>query len=198
MKIRRALLASLGFLALLIGAYLIHIRCFRVDVVLYSALFDAALASVVAAGALFRFSCFSGFSVFEKFQMAIIWLLTGCLVAIAVPTVIDRSLSFYILEKLDQSGGSLPLGRFESLFTAGYSKEHRLVDARLTEQLESGTVFMQGDCVRLTAHGRRLAELSRYFRQNLLPRKRLLMGKYTDDLTRPFREVERTPDDVCR
>ena len=198
MKIYRAVVASLGFLALLVGVYLVHIYFFKVDVVLYSSIFDAALATVIAVGALFYLSFFSSFNAFEKLQMAIIWLLSGCLVAISVPTVIDRSLSFYILEKLEQSGGGLRLSRFEDLFTKGYSKEHRLVDVRLTEQLESGTVTIQGDCVKLTPHGWRLASFSRFFRQNLLPKKRLLMGKYSDVLTDPFRDSEKVLDDQCR
>jgi hypothetical protein len=197
MKIYRTLVASLGFLALLVCVYLIHIYFFKVDVVLYSSIFDVVLAALLAVSALFYLSFFSSFNAFEKLQMAVIWLLSGALVAISVPTVIDRSLSFYILEKLEQSGGALQLSRFEDLFTRGYSKEHRLVDVRLTEQLESGTVTIEGDCVKLTAHGHRLAGFSRIFRQNLLPKKRLLMGEYTDVLTDPFRDGEKVPGDEC-
>jgi hypothetical protein len=62
-----------------------------------------------------------------------------------------------------------------------------LVDVRLTEQLQSGTIVIRDGCVLLTDKGRDLAHVSRFFRNNLLPKHRLLMGKYSDALTDPFR-----------
>ena len=90
------------------------------------------------------------------------------------------------------------LNSFEDVFTKEYAKEHRLVDVRLTEQLASGTVTIQDGCVRLTDWGTKLAGFSRYFRQNFLPKERLLMGEYTDALTDPFRYSDKTIDYECR
>lgn len=114
------------------------------------------------------------------------------------PTVIDRSLSFYILEKIQQRGGGIQLDSFEQVFTQEYLKEHRLVDVRLTEQQSSGTIMIQDGCVKLTERGKRLASFSRYFRQNFLPKQRLLMGEYTDDLTDPFRNSEKLFNYECQ
>jgi hypothetical protein len=72
------------------------------------------------------------------------------------------------------------------------------VDVRLTEQLASGTVIIQSGCVKLTERGDRLATFSRFFRLNLLPKKRLLMGEYTDALTDPFRDSEDAHSYECR
>jgi hypothetical protein len=127
------------------------------------------------------------FNHFEKLQLLIIWILVGYGLAISVPTVIDRSLSFYILEKLEQRGGGIKLNAFEEIFTKEYVKEHRLVDVRLTEQLESGTITIIGECVNLTDKGKKLVKFSTMFRRNILPKKRLLMGHYSDDLTNPLR-----------
>lgn len=190
MKITKALIASVVFFLLLLLFYYLHISFFKVDVVFYSAVFDAVIATLFAAIILTGINYFSLFNLFEKFQMIMIWLLCGYILAISVPTVIDRSLSFYILEKIQQYGGGIQLDKFEELFTKGYAKEHRLVDVRLTEQEESGTVTIKDGCVRLTERGRYLANFSRFFRQNLLPKQRLLMGQYTDDLTNPFRHSE--------
>ena len=195
MKIKKALLASGIFLALLLVFYLIHIKYFRVNVVFYSAMLDGLLASVFAAIILFKSKSFSIFNVFEKIQMAAIWFLLGYAFAISIPTVIDRSLSFYILEKLDQRGGGIQLASFEDVFTKEYVKEHRLVDVRLTEQQESGTIIIQDGCVKLTERGKRLASFSRYFRKNFLPKQRLLMGEYTDSLTDPFRPNGKVHDE---
>jgi len=101
--------------------------------------------------------------------------------------VIDRSLSFYLLEKIQQRGGGIRLASFQRVFTDEYVKEHRLVDVRLTEQLKSGTIVILDGCVKLTPRGKYLANFSRYFRRTFLPSKRLLMGEYTDALTDPFR-----------
>jgi hypothetical protein len=89
-------------------------------------------------------------------QLTVVWLLAGSIFAIAVPTVIDRSLSFYILEKIQQRRGGIQLSRFDELFTEEYMKEHRVVDVRVTEQLESGAVIIDDGCVRLTKRGERL------------------------------------------
>lgn len=196
-KVWRFVFLTLAFLALLGVAYAVHVRWFRVDVVLYSALLDGAIVLALAALLAWRWRGFAVFNGFERLQLLLCWGMLAFLFAFAVPTVIDRSLSFYILEKLQQHGGALRQDRFEDLFTRGYAREHHLVDVRLTEQLKSGTVVIEGECVRLTARGDRLAEFSRWFRRNLLPRKRLLMGRYTDALTDPFRAGVVEGDDEC-
>lgn len=197
-KLWRFAWLTLAFGALLALVYAAHVRWFRVDVVLYSALFDGALVLALAALLAWRGVGFAPFNAFERTQLLLCWGLLAFVFAFAVPTVIDRSLSFYILEKLQQHGGGLRQDRFEDLFTRGYAREHHLVDVRLTEQVASGTVLIDGPCVRLTARGEELADFSRWFRRNLLPRKRLLMGQYTDALTDPFRAGVVEGDDACR
>jgi hypothetical protein len=197
MKIKKSLIASCLFLFLLLIFYIIHIKFFRVNVVFYAAIFDGLLASFVASGLLFKVRYFSLFNVFEKVQMAAIWILLSYAFAISVPTVIDRSLSFYILEKLQQRGGGIRFSSFEDVFTKEYVKEHRLVDVRLTEQQSSGTIIIQDGCVKLTKLGDQLASFSSYFRRNFLPKQRLLMGEYSDALTDPFRDSDNRSDYEC-
>jgi len=198
MKHAKALLASVVFLVILLGIYITHIAFFRVNVVLYSAILDVCLGAAITAGILFVFKYFNALNTFEKLQLTVIWLLVGYAFAISVPTVIDRSLSFYILEKIQQRGGGIKYAQFHEVFTKEYVKEHRLVDVRLTEQLESGTITIENGCVKLTNRGERLAAFSRYFRKNFLPRHRLLMGEYSDDLTDPFRNSVKASDYECR
>lgn len=198
MKIARFLAASLAFLALACLIYWIHAAFFRVDVVFYSALFDGVLAVLIAGLAIWRLHVFAIFGAFEKLQMVLIWLLTAYGLAISVPTVLDRSLSFYVLEKLQQRGGGIQQSRFAEIFTQEYLKEHRLVDVRLTEQLQSGTIRIENGCVHLTPKGDRLASFSRFFRAHLLPKQRLLLDSYGDDLVDPFRHSTTTVDYLCR
>ena len=185
-KTRRFVLATLAWLLLLLLVYVAHVRLLAVDVVFYAALLDVALALVLALAALSRLRWFEVFNAFEKAQMLLAWALLGYAWAISVPTVIDRSLSFYMLEKLQQNGGSMPYASFEPVFTRGYAREHRLVDVRLTEQVASGTMVIEGDCVRLTERGKQLANFSRWFRTALLPRQRRLLDRYSGELTAPL------------
>jgi hypothetical protein len=198
MKFVTAVWTSMLFGLLAFVIYYVHLRYFNVDVVLYSAMLDAAIAAGAMTLLLFTRSGFRIFNGYEKAQLGVIWLLAGCLAALAVPTVIDRSLSFYILEKLQQRGGGILQARFEDVFTKEYVKEHRLVDIRLTEQQASGTIVIENGCVKLTGRGERLASFSRFFRRHLLPKHRLIAGTYTDDLTDPFRHSADNVDYRCK
>jgi len=197
MKPVRALLSTLAFVLLLLGIHYLHVLFVRVDVVFYAAMADAVIAAGLAAVPLFAWSGNRRLNGFEKTQLIAIWLLAGYAFAISVPTVVDRSLSFYLLEKLQQRGGGIRQDAFEDVFTKEYMVEHRLVDVRLTEQLASGTISIVDGCVTLTDKGRRLAAASRFYRQHFLPKQRLLMGEYTDWLTDPFRRSTANPGYAC-
>lgn len=198
MKYLKLLTCTVCYVLLLLILYFIHVRYFRIGVVFYSAVLDAVVAAFLALLIVYCFKWFRVFSRFEALQLLSIWLLLGYAFAISVPTVIDRSLSFYILEKLQQRGGGIKLADFEQVFTQEYVKEHRLLDVRLTEQQESGTIQIKDGCVKLTPWGQTLAISSRFFRNNLLPKKRLLMGHYSDDLTDPFRNSPNKVDYLCQ
>ena len=193
MKYLKLVAATAVYAILLLVIYVLHVHYVPVNVVFYSAILDAVFATILAAALIATVRWFKVFTRFETLQLCCIWLLLGYSFAISVPTVIDRSLSFYILEKLQQRGGGIKLDAFDQVFTQEYVKEHRLVDVRLTEQQQSGTVEIKDGCVKLTAWGQTIASSSRYFRAHFLPKQRLLMGKYSDDLTDPFRNsVDRT------
>jgi hypothetical protein len=198
MKYFKLVVATAVYAILLLVIYVLHVRYVPVNVVFYSAILDAVLATLLAITLVATVRWFKVFTRFETLQLCCIWLLLGYSFAISVPTVIDRSLSFYILEKLQQRGGGIKLDAFDQVFTQEYVKEHRLVDVRLTEQQQSGTVEIKDGCVKLTAWGQTIATSSRYFRANFLPKQRLLMGKYSDDLTDPFRNSVERVDYRCQ
>jgi hypothetical protein len=198
MKFVRTVVATLCFLVLLVAIYYVHISYFAVNVVFYAAIADGVIATALVALALFFARYFRPLGHFEKLQLIVILLITGYAIAISVPTVIDRSLSFYILEKLEQRGGGIKQASFADVFTKEYLKEYRLVDIRLTEQLQSGTIEIENGCVKLTKKGHELVRFSSYFRKNWLPKERLLMGQYSDDLTDPFRNSVASPGYECK
>ena len=198
MKYLKLLGATALFGLLLLVVYVIHVRYVPVNVVFYSAILDDVLATGLTLLLLAALGWLRSFSRFEIAQMVCIWLLLGYSFAISVPTVIDRSLSFYILEKLQQRGGGIKLDAFDQVFTQEYVKEHRLMDVRLTEQQQSGTIVIRNGCVLLTEWGQTIATTSRYFRNHFLPKQRLLMGEYSDDLTDPFRNSVKRSDYQCQ
>ena len=183
-KAALALLLTLGYALLTITIYLAHARWFAVDVVFYSALLDAVIAAVAMAVVLVPVG--RVYTAFEKVLLVCVWLLGGYAFAISGPAVLDRSLSFYILEKLQQRGGGVRADAIGPIFVNEYMPEFRLVDVRLTEQLQSGTIVIENGCVKLTPKGEALATLSRYIRTHFMPRHRLLAGEYTDALVDPF------------
>ncbi len=185
------------YIVLLLGAYWVHARWLRVDVVLYAALLDAGVA-LVGIALLLRLPWFRALGRLERAQVVAICALGGYAFAISLPTVLDRSLSFYLLEKLEQRGGGIRADALESVITEEYMNEYRVVDARLTEQLESGTIAVRGGCVVLTPKGRRIAAASSFARRHLLPRHRQLMGEYTDALTDPLATSRAEVDYACR
>lgn len=197
MKYLKFLALLLIFMIVLAIIYVVHSRFFRVDVVFYSAIADGILAAVATLIIASFVNWFKSFTLFERLQTFLICLLLGYGFAISVPTVIDRSLSMYILEKLQQRGGGIQLAAFESVFKDEYMKEHRLVDIRLTEQQQSGTIEIKNGCVKLTEWGLFVASSTTWFRQTLLPKNRLIGEAYTSDLTDPMRNSAQRTDYLC-
>jgi hypothetical protein len=186
------------YLVILFFTYYGYINFFSVDVVFYSSIYAALIALFLYAMVICLTPFFWLLNWYEKFNAIIVAGLLGYIIAISLPTVIDRSLSFYILEKLQQRGGGIQLAKFPYIFTVEYMREHKLVDIRLTEQSKSGTIVIDGDCVRLTEKGNKLANFSRYFRKYFLPQKRLLLDEYTDTLIDPFARSDMSPDYLCK
>lgn len=186
MRLVVALALSICFVVCLLVIYYVHVLYFPVAVIFYSALLDAFLAALVLAVFLYWLPCRYGIDWLAKVLLFVIWLLGGYAFAISVPTVIDRSLSMYILEKLDQRGGAIREESFRDVFVNEYMNEYRLIDVRLTEQVASGTVVIDDGCVKLTERGREIARFTRFFRTHFLARNRLLNDDYTDVLVDPL------------
>lgn len=177
--------------------YLLVIHLIEVDVLFFTTLKIAILSAVILY-AVVRYKSFNFVvDTYFTFSALLICLLLGYIVSISIPTVLDRSLSFYILQKLDQRKG-VRVDGFEYIFSTEYIREHKLVDIRLTEQLNAGTVEIEDDCVRLTRKGKFLSDFATFYRSNLLPKKRLVLDRYTDELNNPFARSDVHPNYLCR
>jgi hypothetical protein len=175
-----------------------HFRFFPVRVLLYDSLLDVGVVGVTmlcAYNLVFRSRM--PLTPHEAVLTITLGLALAVNYAIVVPTVIDRSLSIYILEKLAQQGGSVRYDAFEDILRNQYMSEYRVADIRLTEQLNSGTVTISDGCVRLTSRGERIARFTHFFRTSVLPKQREIMGSYSDALTDPFRDSKDLPQSKC-
>lgn len=196
-KLLDALKSTAFFVFILLSIYYLHITLFKVDVVFYSSILDGFIAAFIVGMLVFVARIAPALNGFEKSLLVVIWLLLGYGYAITIPTVIDRSLSFYIIEKIQQRGGGIKKSSLNHIFTGEFVAESRLADVRLTEQLESGTVELVDGCIVLTEKGDLIASFGQFFRKNLLPKERLLMGEYSADLTDPFKNSAVDVDYTC-
>lgn len=177
---------------------LIHFNFIQVDVVFFSCLIDIAITLFIVAPLAYRL--LSRRKNLTRTEMS----LTGLLISISLvfyavlgPTVIDRSLSFYLIEKLRLRGGEIAYDAFPDIFVKEYMPEYRLMDVRLQEQFSSGFAERRGNCVVLTDKGRFVAGFMDFFRRNMLPKKRNLLGEITDKLTHPFDGAKQVVDVSC-
>lgn len=164
---------------------MIHINFFSVSVILYDGALDAMLALLLTVLIFENFKFYRIYFIqFERVLISMLLILSGFFVVLTIPTIIDRSLSFYLLEKIQREGGGVVLSNLNELVATDYLTEYRVIDMRVTEQLKSGTIYISGDCVRLTTWGEKVAIFSSFFRKNFLAKKRLINNNYSDELTR--------------
>ena len=185
------------YISLYLIIYLIHVNFFEINVIFYAAIFDVAISLLLFAIIFSLTKWASYYSHLEILQSFIIFLLIGYSLSISLPTVIDRSLSFYILEKISAHDGSIKRSAMRDIFINDYINEYKLVEVRITEQVESGTIEVKGKCVNLTSKGKFIASLSSIFRKNFLAKKRLLLDEYTDVLTDPLKSSTQNAEYLC-
>lgn len=198
----KAITSVVGIVLICIALFAIvntvHSQFFPVHVILYDALIDVVIAMAISAVAILLWQWRnSPLSRIEKSQAIVIAGLICTLYAFVGPTIIDRSLSVYILEKLDQRGGGIRYDALPRVFINEYIPEYRLMDIRVTEQLNSGTIGLRGGCIYLTPFGHLVVDFTKIYRAHILPKKREIMGKLTNELTDPFRHSTSNVDYKC-
>lgn len=177
---------------------LIHFNFVEVDVVFYACVLDLVITLLIVGPlAYWLLPKRKNLNRTEITLTGLLCTVTLVLYSVMGPTVIDRSLSFYLVEKLRQRGGEIRYDAFPEIFVREYMPEYRLMDVRLMEQLSSGFSELQGNCVVLTDKGRMVAGFMDFFRRNMLPKKRNLFGETTDRLTRPFDGAKQVVDVTC-
>lgn len=186
------------YLFIFICIYLIHINFFKVGVIFYSSLIDSVIALIIFFGLYNTINFFKHITNFESSLIILLLFFIGYSFSISLPTVIDRSLSFYFLEKIRQHDGAINKTAMKQMFIDDYMDEYKLVEMRLTEQLKSGTIELKGNCIVLTKRGYLVTTFSDFFRKNFLANKRLILDSYSDQLTDPLKDSKINNEYLCK
>lgn len=183
LKFKITLYAFFMYAALMLSMSFCYMHFFNVNVVFYSSLLSSLIAAVISAYLLFKLPLFNKLESFEKSLLAIIFILVGYCFSINIPTIIDRSFTLYMLEQLRRNNGGIAATQFEKELTKKYIEDYQLVPLRITEQLESGTIYIDlNNCIKLTRLGKVISSAAFQYRLTFLPRSRLINGVYTDKL----------------
>lgn len=82
---------------------------------------------------------------------------------ITFPSLIDRSISIYLLNQLAEEGGSASLSDLQQRFLNGYVSGVSVVCRRMAEQIETGNITHNGSIYSLTPRGQKTIQSLRAF-----------------------------------
>lgn len=171
----------LSFIIILFSINYLHFNFGYVTVVFYDTIL-VVFASVLCTNLVF-WKILRKRSLDYSFLITLCSLLLGYAYAISVPTVIDRSLSIYILESIKRNQASITLDGLDRLIRENYISDHKLAQIRLTEQVESGTLSVDDyGCINLTDKGRFVVLMTTLYRKEFLPNSRLIGDSYSSAL----------------
>lgn len=176
---------SFAYVLAFFAINLAHFHWWPVSVILYACLWDIFLATTVTSALYYGLRRHSGpLTWIETGLVNVAAVLVLFVYAILGPTVIDRSLSIYIVETIDQRGGEVAEAAMPRIIVSEFMDEYHVSDVRMTEQVTSETVRIEDGCIHLTAKGKRLAAFTSWYRATLLPKRRRIGERVTDVLTR--------------
>lgn len=174
----------------------VHFRLFPIEVVYTSVIFDG----VIAVGCYHLLKFFFSNKIYPlNFANIIIFTQSVALYAF-IPTIVDRSLSIYVIEKIAQAQNGLRLSQIDNLFVDNYIVDHKLLSVRLTEQSAGGTIdpqALEDGCVRISDKGLLAVKIISILRIATLPNTRLVLGEETTDLRNPAENSSPIEIDPC-
>ena len=152
----------------------LHFYFFEVSVILYALIFDIFISSLV-----FILITFKTHKSYYKNSITYILFILFTLnllftYSILIPTAIDRSLSIYMLEQIDEKNGSLDLETFETQISKNYFYDMNVIKTRINEQIETGSIDLKNNEISLTEKGKILLGIFNFVKSNFLPKKRVI------------------------
>ncbi|WP_370309764.1 hypothetical protein [Sphingobium abikonense] len=80
---------------------------------------------------------------------------------IVFPVTFDRSITMFLLARIERQDGQLDARSLEQVFVREYLGDLRQIDRRITEQSLSGTIRVERGRIHITPQGRRLLKGAR-------------------------------------
>lgn len=81
---------------------------------------------------------------------------------ITLPTIIDRSISLFVLSRMEGGSAGVPVEDLQASFIKGYVHNYSAICRRLDEQLISGNVVFQNNKYYLTKNGEDILKVLRW------------------------------------
>ena len=170
MNIKLKIFSSLSIVLLTLFLLInyIHLNLFTYSVFLYSSTFDLCLALLITYVFYGIFN--KNFFLNNKLLIAIfsyLHFVTFFLFIIFFNVVIERSLSLYILERLNQTN-PLTIIELNENIRNNYFDDMNVIDTRIVEQISSGNITMHDNQIFLTDQGKSLVNFVRMYKKYFL------------------------------
>jgi hypothetical protein len=160
----------------------IHFNYFTVSVVLYALLLDIIITFFILIVALAIINKEYYFS--KNILITIFFLLASTQVLVlysfVIPTAVERSLSVYLLERIERNSGSLSIAEFNSIAKNDYFNDMNVTETRINEQIATGSIEIIDNQVILTDKGKAMLKAFSFIKTYFLPKKDNKIGTDED------------------
>ncbi len=140
--------------------HILHFRLFSPQIVLKASIIDSIIGPLIPY---LLFSYYYNQYYFINFSVYTTTALIATIYSILVPTMVDRSISVYMLLYLDES----PSKEMNFNELNGKLQANSILHKRFVEHEEAGSIELKGDRVLLTTKGRIAAKIF-LFNKNIL------------------------------
>jgi hypothetical protein len=174
MKFNQFIVFSIILIFIFAFTYYLHMNYLSVSVVLYATIIDL-LVSILVTVIIFKIIFKKNWSYFLKpinISIILCFISIGINFCILVPTLIDRSLSVYFLEKIYENNGKIKIRDIDEMIINKFFLEKKLGRIRIEEQRNSSTLYVKNNTIYLTEFGFLVVKFTKWFSSNLLPKKR--------------------------
>ena len=165
------LILAIGHIGLFFVVNIIHFHFFTPQVILYSLLFDLVVSLAIVIVGLVIMN--RTFYLYKNLLLTIFFLISTSqalvIYSFVVPTAIDRSLSVYLLEELENNQGALSISDFNNIAKHDYFNDMNVVKTRINEQISTGSIVIIDNRVILTDKGKTLIKIFAFVKKYLLP-----------------------------
>lgn len=147
--------------------HVLHFKYLTIHVILYSVILDIILTSILI-NIYYVIKLQSINQIKKNIQPTILLASLALNYGLIIPTTIDRSVSLYLLNVIATEQNGKSYRDIESAISKKYIREMKVIDQRLIEQNETGTIIIKNNKVVLTKKGKLLLWLTNNYKYFML------------------------------